>query len=66
MTALAATAAVLVSLPLGLNLITQLALKRLLDAFKNLQIIVHIILIDMFAVAHSENFFKHLLQISNA
>ena len=64
-TALVTTAVVVVTVPLSLNLISQLALKRLLDTFKTLQIVVHIMLIDMFAVAHSEIFFRYLLQISN-
>ena len=43
----------------------KLALKRLLESFKNLQIIVHIMLIDNFTVAHCETFFKFILMISN-
>ena len=64
-TALVTTAVVMATLPLSLNLIFQLSLKRLLDTFKTLQIAVHMMLIDLFAVAHSEIFFRHLMQIAN-
>ena len=60
-----ATISVLVTLPFSLNSIISLALKRLLDSFKHLQIIVHIMLIDLFSVAHCEIFFGYLLNISN-
>ena len=60
-----ATISVLVTLPFSLNSIISLALKRLLDSFKHLQIIVHIMLIDVFTVAHCEVFIGYVLQISN-
>lgn len=67
MTAVVAVAAVsvLVIMPCSLSFISQLVLKRLLDAFKSLQIIVHVMLIDLFSVAHCEVFFGYVLQISN-
>ena len=43
----------------------QIGLKRLIDSFKNLQIIVHIMLIDLFTVANCETFFSYLLMITN-
>ena len=64
-TTIITTAVVVVTVPLSLNLITQLVMKRLLDTFKTLQIAVHMMLIDLFAVAHSEIFFRHLMQIAN-
>ena len=60
-----ATISVLAALPCSLKIITSLALKRLLDSFKNLQIVVHILLIDVFTVAHCEVFIVYVLQISN-
>lgn len=43
----------------------NIALKPLLDAFKNLQIIVHVMLIDLYSVAHTEAFFGFLLMVCN-
>ena len=60
-----AAAAVIVSMPCSFSLFAKLALKRFLDAFKSLQIIVHIMLIDVFTVAHCEEFFGFILKISN-
>ena len=59
------TVAVMISMPISLNFFAKLALKLFLDAFKNLQIIVHIVLIDLFTVAHCEVFFGFILKISN-
>ena len=59
------TVAVMISMPISLSFFAQLALKLFLDAFKNLQIIVHIVLIDLFTVAHCEVFFGFILRISN-
>ena len=63
--AVVASISVLAALPCSLNIVTSLALKRLLDSFKHLQIIVHIMLIDVFTVAHCEVFIGYVLQISN-
>lgn len=53
------------SVTFSLNCWLNLALKPLLDAFKNLQIIVHIMLIDLYSVAHCETFFGYLLLVTN-
>lgn len=41
------------AIPFSMSCFFSLALKPLLDAFKNLQIIVHIMLIDLVPVAHT-------------
>ena len=61
----ATTVAVMISMPCSFSFFAKLALKQFLDAFKSLQIIVHIMLIDVFTVAHCEEFFGFILQISN-
>ena len=60
-----ATVSIATITSLSLSCIAQVGLKRLIDSFKNLQIIVHIMLIDLFSVAHCEIFFGYLLNISN-
>ena len=59
------TVAVIISLSCSVGFFASLALKRFLDAFKTLQIIVHIMLIDLLAVAHCEAFFKFIMKITN-
>ena len=54
---MAAAIAVTAVTTLSLSCIFQLSLKRLLNAFKNLQIVVHLMLIDLFSVAQCEIFF---------
>ena len=49
----------------SLSCFAQIGLKRLIDSFKNLQIIVHVMLIDLFTVANCETFFSYLLMITN-
>ena len=42
-----------------------MSIRPFLSAFKNLQIIVHIMLIDLFTVAHCEIFFEYILMATN-
>ena len=61
----ATAAAVIMSMPCSISAFAKLALKRFIDAFKNLQIIVHIMLIDLFTVGHCEVYFEFILKITN-
>ena len=61
----ATAAAVMISMPCSFGAFAKLALKRFLDAFKSLQIIVHIMLIDLFTAGHCEVFFGKILKITN-
>ena len=59
------TVAVVISMQCNVSAFASLALKRFIDAFKSLQIIVHIMLIDLPTVTHCGAFFKFILKISN-
>ena len=59
----AATAAVF---SLGIGCLTNHGLKPLVDAFIHLQLIVHIMLLNLFTFASIESYYKYLLTVSNA
>ena len=50
---------------LSMSCCTGIGLKPILDSFKNIQVILNIMLIDLFSVAICEVFFAKLLQIAN-
>ena len=50
---------------LSLSCILKLSVKRLLNSFKNLQIVVHIMLIDLFSVAQCEILIGEVMKMSN-
>ena len=47
------------------NVSFNTSLNKLLQAFKNLQIILHIMLIDIFCIQHVESFAKFVMKIVN-
>ena len=62
---LVAVVATTATLTLSMSCFTGVGLKPILDSFKNIQVIVHYMLIDSFSLASCELFFSNLLMISN-
>ena len=48
---------------IGMNLFLQSSLNQILGQLQNLQIIVHVILINIYCVSHAEMFISYLLSI---
>ena len=63
MVSAAATAAIF---SLSMSCLTNTGLKPLVDSFIHLQVIVHVMLINIFSFSSIENFYSYLLKISNA